>query len=124
MSFYAEMEATVTELVSEFGTTGILRKIIDPGSWDNDTGEMTNRVVSDQTCRYLRDNGQMVRLSDQALIPVTGNRYIMSTQGISEQPVTGFRLVTDTGIELDIKMVDPIKPGPTILGWFIDAGDI
>lgn len=120
MTFYDDLKVDVEGLITEFGTSAILREVTSKGSYNPTTGEMDGRTVSDQDCEVVRDSGTYLRLGG-TIIESSRTRYLLSSKGISNPPVVGFKLVIGED-EWDISEVDPIEPGPTNLGWLVSIG--
>lgn len=116
MTFYSDMNATVLELLAEFGASLVLiRKVSD--AFDPVDGEVSSLVTSNNVI-----NGVFVEWNE-SLLRSFGNvasedRLLLIDSTI--EPLTTDR-ITVGGDFLEIVNISPIKPAGTALAYYLQV---
>ncbi len=111
MSFdYSDLATTATELLTEFGQTCTLKRTATPGAAPTEqTGVALELKLNEG------DRAQLAGSFGSA--PLQAHKYLI---GPGVTPHLGERLTvgSDTSI---VKIIDPIKPGATVIAWQVLA---
>ena len=108
MSFnYAPLASTATRLLSDFGQTATHVQTTSDGNSTSTTGVAVEVQITEGDRSRAAINGT----------ELPARKYIVSA---AITPVKGARLTvgSQTGV---VMQVDPIRPGATALGWYVNV---
>jgi len=109
-------DETVERLIAVFGKAGKVSVNVPATGAPYESqidGEALHDVTLVQTQFRKTDNrGTLVEMGDVL--------YLVSTQGVIIDPALANRIIVD-GVTYQIVRVDPLKPGPVVMLWFLHA---
>ena len=111
---YARSKATAERLISKFGQTGAIRRVVNSGTeWD------PVQMTEDFACRLV-DLDYEEKNIDGSLIQRGDRMVYLSTAGLTIEPELSDKILIG-GIEHAIENVLPLSPGGIVVFWRLQA---
>lgn len=117
MSIYTRLNATATRLVEKFGSELTFTRVTK-GTFDPATGSSSGDTTQTYTANAVKDTFSQLERSDSS-VEIGDIRLIAETATFGPYAVDD--LVAIDGFSYRLVNVDPIKPGPTVVAYELQA---
>lgn len=114
---YSGLLSTANKLIADFGKPAVIKR---PGVDDvSNYPAVVKGATTDHACTVVQTKFKYSELAS-GLVETGDVKFIVAVEGLTIEPNTKDRLEID-GQNYNIKMVDPLKPGQTIMLYQVYA---